>query len=198
MFKAQLKFQKILSYLLIGVFVINFVYALSMITHVYNTMYNAYDPQLEIPSLGLSGEKIKGGKLFYEMQPFNSALLIFAIAVILISLTYFITGSRSRRKYYIGNYISAGLITVQNIAAAVFMMVGISTYRAKYLQVDFAGLEEINKPLALPYNKSTFWFDIGYFVCALLIIAAVLVILNVMWKDRLMKQEDRLLQGGNV
>ncbi len=196
MFKPQLKFQKILSFLLIGVFVIFFIYSLSIMSHIYTTMYNAYDPDAEkLVEAGFqeTAEYVKGGKLYYDMQDFNKQLLFVAIGVILVSLTFFITGSRTRRKYYIGNYISAGLISVANIAAAVFTTINVIYYRAKYLQVDFEALKEFNKIEGDP--KSTFWFDIGYVISALLIIVALLLIFNVIWKILLMKKENDLLNG---
>ncbi len=197
MFKKQLKFQKILSYALIAVFAVTFLYSISIMTHVYDTLYAAYDPQLEIPSLGLSGEKVSGAKLFYDMQPFNKTLLYLALAVIVASLTYFITGSRGRRKYYISNYVSAGIIAAMYLFDAVYTVINVTIYRAKYLQVDFEKLKAYNEPLGLPYDVSTFWFDMGYVIAAILVIAAGLVIFNVIWKNRLMKKENDLLTNAS-
>lgn len=193
MFNRQLKFQKILSYALIVTFVLTFLYSISIMTHIYDTLFAAFDPQLERPEFGSSGEKVKGARLFYDMQPFNRMLLYIAIAVILVSLTYFITGSRGRRKYYVGNYVSAGLIACCFVFDAVYTVINVTKYRAQYLQVDFEALKAFNEPLGLPYDVSTFWFDIGYVVSAILVVAAGLVVFNVIWKARLMKQENELL-----
>lgn len=195
MFKRQLKFQNILSYALIAVFVLLFVYSLSIMTHVYVTLYAAYDPDREIPSLGISGEMVKGAKLFYDMQPFNNQLLAVAVVIIIVSLTYFVTGSKTRRKYYISNYVSAGLIAVANVAAAVFVTVNVIKYRTAYLQVDFEALKTYNEQFGYPYSNSTFWFDLGFVISALLVVVAGLVVLNVIWKTLLMKKEDALLSG---
>lgn len=195
MFKAQLKFQKILSYVLLGVFALFFIYSLSIMTHVYRTLYFAYDPDLEIPELGLSGDKVKGAKLFYDMQPFNQALVACAIVMIVVAVTYFLTASNARRKYYVGNYVSAGLIAATDIGIAVYSIIGIVKYRALYLQVDFEELKAYNEPKGLPYSVSTFWFDIGFVVCILLVATAALVIFNAIWKTRLMKKENQLLTG---
>lgn len=198
MFKAQLKFQKILSFLLIGVFVVYFIYALSIMTNIYVTLYAAYDLEKEeLVEAGFeeTAEYVKGAKIFYNMQDFNTQLLFVAVGVILISLTFFITCSKSRRKYYIGNYISAGLISVANIAAAIFTIINLSIYRAQYLLVDFEELKAFSEKNNTIYSDSTFCFDIGYVISALLIIVAGLLIFNVIWKKLLMKKENELLNG---
>ena len=45
------------------------------------------------------------------------------------------------------------------------------------------------------YTESTFWFDLHYFVFALLIIVAALLVANAVWKTKLMKEEQQLLHG---
>ncbi len=195
MFSRQLKFQKILSYALIVMFALLFLYSLSVITHVYVTLFSAFDPELEHPEWGSSGEKVKGAKLFYDMQPFNKQLLTVAIIVIIVSLTYFLTGSKNRRKYYISNYVSAGIIAVTFVFAAIFTVVNVAKYRVAFLQVDFEALKTYNEPLGLPYSNSTFWFDLGFVISALLIIVAGLTVFNSIWKTTLMKKENALLSG---
>ena len=43
------------------------------------------------------------------------------------------------------------------------------------------------------YTDSTFWFDIHYVVCILAVAAAVLLIVNFIWKKRMMRGEKELL-----
>ena len=43
------------------------------------------------------------------------------------------------------------------------------------------------------YTDSTFWFDAGYVVCGLVILAVVLLIVNLIMKLNLMKEEKRLI-----
>lgn len=211
MFKAQLKFQKIAGIMLIVAFALLFIYSLSLLTDVYGALYYAYSPNIEVPeylqdadpeylaSLGYVKEKVKGAGLFYEMQDFNKLLVGLSLGVIIISLTYFITNSHKRRKYYIGNYISTGLICASNIAVSAYAFAKIIEYRTKFLQVDFVALKEFDKEIqSAIYTESTFWFDIGFVVCAILIAVSVLLVINLVWKKSVMKKEDNLLKNEGV
>ncbi len=48
------------------------------------------------------------------------------------------------------------------------------------------------------YTESTFWFDVHYFVFGILLLAAVLLILNTIWKISLMKRERNALAAGKA
>jgi hypothetical protein len=61
--------------------------------------------------------------------------------------------------------------------------------------VDFAALKEHAEMWGTLYTESTFWFDLHYFVFALLIIVAALLVANAVWKTKLMKEEQQLLHG---
>lgn len=190
MFKAQIKFQKILSYILIATFVLVFILSLCLMTGVYQSLYQAYEPSEEVKE----HELVKGSGLFYEMQPFNNLLLILAIVVLIGVIAYFVTGSKGRRRYYIGNYISAGLICVINVAVAITIIVGVSKYAAAFAAIDVAELEAFCKENFYKYTApNLFWFYFGYVVSAILVVVAGLTVYNVIWKSKLMKKEDQLL-----
>lgn len=204
MFKTQLKFQKILAYALLIVSVAVILYALGLLTDIYRSRYNAYDPAKEgskyddpVPTVTIDGEQrqVTGGKLFYDMQEFNGQLLTCSIAVLLVSLTNLITNGQKRRKYYIGNYISVGLITVANIVVSIWCMTGISKWRAEYLTADFEALKVYNEAKGYYYTDSTVWFDAGYVIFAVLLVVTALLVLNCVWKISLMKKEQGLLDG---
>ena len=190
MFKTQLKFQKIMAYAILIVAALVFVYSLGLVTDLYDMLYYATD---EIDGEYFSS--IEGGLIFYEIQPFNTALLICSIVLILISLTLFITNGHKRRLYYVGNYVSTGLVAVSNIAVAIYGMVQVSIFRAKFLQIDFEAVKEYAEFWKTLYTESTFWFDIGYVVFALLIVASLVCVGNLIWKVLLMKREQELLSG---
>ena len=46
------------------------------------------------------------------------------------------------------------------------------------------------------YVDSTFWFDAHYAVYAVLLVVTALLLLNLIWKIRLMKAEQRLIEAG--
>lgn len=190
MFKTQLKFQKIATYAMLIVSALVFVYSLGLVTDLYDMLYYA--------TYEIDGEyfsDIEGALIFYDIQPFNNALLICSIVLILASLTLFITNGHKRRLYYVGNYVSTGLVAVSNLAVAIYGMVEVSVFRAQFLKIDFDAVKEYAEFWKTLYTESTFWFDIGYVVFALLIVAALVCVGNLIWKVILMKREKVLLSG---
>lgn len=188
MFKTQLKSQKITAYAILLVAALSFVYSLGLVTDLYDMLYYA--------TRELDGEhysSIDGALLFYDIQPFNNALLICSIVLILVSITVFITNGHKRRLYYVGNYVSTGLVCAANVTVAIYGMVQISAFRAQFLKIDFEAVKEYSEFWNTLYTESTFWFDIGYVVFALMILAALACAGNLIWKILLTKQEKALL-----
>ena len=100
-----------------------------------------------------------------------------------------------RRKYYIGNYVATGLFAAASVAISIFGHTYIEIFKGQFLQVDFAALKEHAEMWGTLYTESTFWFDLHYFVFALLLIIAALLVANAVWKTKLMKEEQALLRG---
>ena len=188
MFKTQIKIQRILCLVALICSALTFVYALGIMTDVYNL----YGP------LGIPVPEVKGATLYDDMQPFNKALIAVSIALILIAVVLFITNTHSRRKYYIGNYVAVGLYTGASLASTIWAYINISKFRAAFLQVDFEAWKQWAELWKGSYSESTFWFDIGYVVFALTIVMSVLLILNVFWKISLVKQERQLIEQGKA
>lgn len=193
MFKQQMKFQKIVTFAVLAVCVLCFIYSLGLMTDIYDTFYlTMYDPD------NIDDTAVPGSQIYYHMQDFNKMLLNVAIVLIVVALTLFISGTHNRRKYYALNYVSTGLVAVCNLAASIWMLINIAFYRAEYLQIDFEALKKfIETHPSVEYNDSTFWFDIGFVLCALLIVSALAAAGNLIWKIIITKRENELL-GGNV
>ena len=129
---------------------------------------------------------------------YNQDLLKAGIGVLLLAVLLMITGTHSRRKYYAANYTAVGLFTAACIAAAAWAHGQIAAYKLQYLTtVDFQSLER-RLSRAGTYTDSTFWFDIHIAVFAVALIAAALLVLNTIWKIRLMKQEKKLIEAGKA
>lgn len=188
MYKRQVKLQKIFCFLAVGVSAAIFIYSLGIITDLYDTLYMT----MRNPN-DLSQTSVPGSFVYYEMQGFNQSLMLSGLGLILLSLLLFLTNTHTRRRYYIGNYISTGLWAVAAVGISVWAHGQIEYYKARFLQVDFAALREHADMWKTMYTESTFWFDIHYFLFALLILTAVLLVANVFWKLSLMKQEAALL-----
>ncbi len=192
MYKKQIKCQKILCIAAIIACALTFLYALGFMTDLYDALYstmrNPYD---------LTETDVPGSILYYMMQDFNKALLKYSIALILLACLLFLTQTHVRRKYYIGNYVSVGLYSVATVAYTVWAHAYIEGYKAAFLtQVDFTALEKHAKMWKTAYIDSTFWFDAHYGVYAVLLVVTVLLLLNLIWKIRLMKAEQRLIAAG--
>ena len=192
MYKKQLKLQKLICIAAIVAAAIVFVYALGIMTDLYDALYstmmNPYD---------LTETDVPGSYVYYLMQPFNQDLLKYSIALILLGCLLFLTQTHSRRKYYIGNFVAIGLYAVGNIAMAICAHTWIEGYKAYFVtQVDFEALKNHAAMWKTAYVDSTFWFDLHYVVFAITLIVTALLIVNLIWKLRLMKEEKRLIEAG--
>lgn len=208
MFNKQLRFQRILAFVMLALSALTIVYALGFMTDIYRLLFRTYDPDKEgskysspYPTVTMpdgTERTVTGGKLFYDMQDFNRTLLVCAIVVLLVCLANFITNGQKRRNYYIGNYMAVGLISVTNIVVSVVCMSGIADWRAKYLtEVDFEALK-VYCGDKYYYTDSTLWFDMGFVMFAVLLVATALLVANMVWKILLMNKEKQMLNGGEV
>ncbi len=190
MYKKQVSLQKFLCLIAIGVSAAIFIYSLGIITDLYDTLYSTMRNPNDLFQTSVSGSFV-----YYEMQGFNQSFLMYGIGMILLGLLLFITNTHVRRRYYIGNYVASGLWAAAGIGGAVWAHGQIEYFKSQFLKVDFAALKEHSTIFKSAYTESTFWFDVHYFVFALVILVAVLLIANVCWKISLMKQEAALLAG---
>lgn len=191
MYKKQMVFQKIICFTVLAASALVFFYSLGLMTDMYDSLYltiiNPAHPE---------NTTVRGSGIYYTMQPFNSSLTRVSIAMILVSLVLFIMNTHSRRKYYIGNFVSVGLSAVCNIAASVWAIVNIASFRTQFVNIDFAALKEHAEKWDTLYTESTFWFDAGFVVFGLVILATVLLVANMIMKLNLMKEEKRLIGSG--
>ncbi len=189
MYKKQVIFQRIVCFCVLIVGALFFVYSLGMMTDLYDTLYSMVQPDK------LDKAKVAGARIYYDMQPFNRLLLRFSIGMILLACVLFLTNTHSRRKYYLSNAIATGLNVVAELAMAFWCHAQVTAFRTQYVTtVDF---DELLKRLGRRglYTDSTFWFDIHYLVCALAIVTAALLIVNFVWKKKVMQGERELLRS---
>ena len=190
MYKKQVTFQRVVCMFSLVAGVLFFIYSLGMMTDLFDMLYTMIpDPE------DLDATKVEGARIYYDMQPFNRTLLRCSIGLILLACLLFLTNTHIRRKYYIGNYAATGLNAAAFCAMAIWCHIQVTAFRTTYLTtVDFEMLQKRLKSRGT-FPDSTFWFDIHYLVCAAALIAAVLLIVNVIWKKRLMRGEQELLQS---
>ena len=192
MYKKQMKLQKAVCLLVLAASVIVFLYALGIMTDLYESLYftirNPDNPDRN---------PVAGSLIYYDMQAFNKQFLHVGIGLILASLLLFITNTHVRRRYYAGNAVVVAVNAAANAATAVWARAQILAFKAQYLgTVDFEALKDFSTKRNTYYTESTFWFDIHTLVFGIAIIANVLLVANLIWKFRLMKEEKQLIEAG--
>ena len=191
MYKKQMTAQKFICMAAIIVSVIFFLYALGIMTDLYDSLYDTMRNPNDVFQTDVPGSIV-----YYNMQEFNRMFLMLSIGQILLGALLYLTNTHCRRRYYIGNYVSTGLFIAGGVYNAVFAHYYIEAFKAQFLQVDFAALKEHAEMWGTLYTESTFWFDAHYLVFGLMLIACVLLVVNAVWKVRLMKDEGALVEEG--
>ena len=196
MYKKQVKLQRVICLFALIAAAVLFVYSLGMLTDLFDSLY----PMMRNPD-NLEETDVPGSIIYYDMQGFNHQLLIASIVLILLAACLFVSNTSSRRKYYIGNYTVTAVNVIAEIGVAVWAHLQVSAFRTQFVTtVDFEALDMWSQIWETPAltAESTFWFDIHYLACALLVTAAVLLTVNIIWKRRLMQSEKALLGGKAV
>ncbi len=191
MYRKQLTWQRILCFAALAVSAIVFLYALGLMTDLYDSLYSTM-PYPDDPDI----TDVPGSQVYYHMQPYNKQLLSASIVMILLSCSLFITSTHSRRRYYVGNVLTSTIWTVAGAACAVWAHGQSELFKAEFLQIDFEELLFFSELWETPYIDSTFWFDAHYVVFALVLLVGVLLIANLIWKFSLMKAEKALIEEG--
>ncbi|MBR0529819.1 MAG: hypothetical protein IJJ76_08665 [Ruminococcus sp.] len=195
MYKKQMLFQKIACMLALIAAALVFVYSLGMSTDLYDALART----ILYPDYDLEQTSVAGSRVYYDMFSFNRTFTRVSIGLILVTLVLFITNTNVRRKYYIGNYVSAGLFAVAALGVTIWSVPQIMDYKSKFQNnVDFEALKAFSKDWGTLYigPNDTFWFDISFAVFGFLIFTVVLLVLNVILKILVMKAEQNAIGKG--
>ena len=184
-------FQKVVCFIALAAAVIVFIYSLGIMTDLYDSLYATIRDYNNPEST-----YVPGSIVYVNMQGFNRQFLKMAIIMILSACLLFVTNTHVRRRYYIANYVSTGIYCCLAAGVSVWAHGQIGIYKEQFLQVDFAKLEQFAKMMKKTYSDSTFWFDVQYFVFAVVIISVVLAVINLIWKITMMKEEKSLIGAG--
>lgn len=191
MYKKQLALQKIICFAALAVSALVFLYSLGLMTDLYDSLYfTMMDPT------NPDDTWVPGSQIYYHMQPFNKQLLMYSIGMVLLSCLLFITSTHSRRRYYVGNWVATGAFTIAGAALSVWSHIQVEAFKAEFLQLDFDSLQFFSEMMETPYIDSTFWFDAHYVVFGLVLLTCVLLVVNLLWKNGLMRAEKRLIEEG--
>ena len=116
-----------------------------------------------------------------------------------MTVTLYITSCHNRRNYYITNYISTIAVAAFGVVLAIYTFACLAIALGLFNQIDFAKLKEFQENNQVPYySDSKASFMIGYILFVVVIANAAALILNLIWKLKLMKGEKALLENGLV
>ena len=180
--KKQMIFQKLVCLIALLAAAIAFFFSLGLLTDIYKLMF----------AVG-----VRGSELFKQMQPFNRQLVIRCIAMILLAVLLYVTRTQLRRRYYISNYVAIGGTVILNVLFSSLSIARILEYKRSFLtEVDFEAWLALRVSIPdFPYTESTLWLDLNIAMQSLVIAASLLLVINLLWKTKLMKFEDKLLSG---
>ncbi len=192
MYKAQIKFQKIICLFCLITGALVFIYSLGLVTDLYDSLFSTMmDPE------DLTDTWVEGSIIYYDIQGFNKSLTHVGIGLILISLLLFFTCTNSRRKYYIGNYVAIAAYSAAGIASGMWAIPQLQAFKTQFLTtVDFEALKEFSEMWGTLYTESTFWFDAGFVVFGIVFLGVALLICNLIWKIIVMNKERSLIKAG--
>lgn len=192
MYKKQLRFQKIACLFSIIAAAVSFVYSLGILTDIYDSLYST----MMNPN-DLTQTYVTGSIIYYDMQDFNKLFVNLSIGLILLACLLMITNTQVRRKYYIGNYVSIGLYCVATLGVIIWSHVQIAAFKVQYLTtVNFEELKSFADMWGTTYTESTFWLDLHYFVALLGILSIAGLLVNLVWKIKMMRAEAQLIEAG--
>ncbi len=203
--KTQMRFQKYLCLVLLILGAIATLYAFCYCTGSMVELGQTLDTKYR--SFFKAAEGKYDATLYVEIQGFNNMLMYFGIVMILLAVLLYITACNKRRNYYVSNYVAIGVCAGGNIVMSVICLIMNGMWRSKFLNVDFAAWENYwderiaSRPgaaIVKHYSESTATFDIGFVVYILVILASILLILNLIWKIKLMQGEKKLLANGQL
>lgn len=193
MYKKQLTWQKILCFAALAACGILFLYSLGLSTDLFDGLFYALPEEAKLETAKVN---VPGAEVYYQIQPFNRQLLNNSILLLLVGCLLFITGTHSRRRYYISNAVSTFGFAGAGIGLSVWCHQNVANFKAKFLTIDFAAYEKYATRRKKAYIDSTFWFDAHYVVIAILLLVCVALVINYLWKLSLMKAEKRLINEG--
>ncbi|MDE7329639.1 MAG: hypothetical protein K2N30_00880 [Clostridia bacterium] len=201
--KAQMRFQKYicLAMIIVGALATfyAFIYGTGALSELGYTLNN------KNKSYFTASKGLNDATLYLDIQPFNTALMYCGIVMILLAVVLYITASHKRRNYYISNIVATSVCAGGNIIMSLVLLVMNGIWRDRFSKVDFEAWNKfwtdrllVNPASISHYNDSTVIFDLGFAVYVIVILASVALILNLIWKIKLMQGEKKLLEGGQL
>lgn len=224
--KTQIKFQKILFLVTLILAALSLVYGFAFCTGSLSYAFAARSGQFSAPlrkdPIGADalftfviGKEYVNNTWTATATGFNDLIVILGVVFVVLAALQFFFATNSRRNYYITNYISVGVLAVFGIVLAAIGFWGVARTESLFGALDFEryksvydgvttakeqiaqGMPNVTVPIGWEkYSDSHAIFIIGYILYAVVIVDAVMLVLNTVWKTLLMKGEKALLAQG--
>lgn len=192
MYQKHLKLQKYICLLCVIAAAVSFVYALGMITDIYDALYRTMSNPKD-----LTQTKVPGSIIYYDMQSFNKQFVNYSLVLILLGCFLYLTNTHCRRKYYISNYVAVGAYSVATLAVGFWAHQQIEAYIVQYMTtIDFEALKEFSDKRKTLYLDNTNMLDLHRVVLGLAIVSVVALLGNMIWKIILVRNEKKLIEAG--
>ncbi len=199
-----MKFQKRLCLILLILGALSVVYALAYTT---GALAGFGTTLLSSTSRGYYADPsfADGGNLFLEVQSFNNLLFYLGIVMLLAAVVLYITACNKRRNYYVSNYVASIAVAAVFIIISLVLMIMNGVYFGKTLAIlnDTTAMSnyyeianDVSSLGAVTYSENITMFILGFVLYIVNIVAAIALILNLVWKNKLMKGEKALLGQG--
>ncbi|MCD7729550.1 MAG: hypothetical protein LUI60_06535 [Clostridia bacterium] len=204
--KTQMRFQKLILKLTLIVAALAIVYALAFCTGAI-AYIGRYQDMAGSEIRAIFGSTTSDSYMeFLDLlgvydaaQTYTTLLLWLGIVFILLVVVCYAFAGATRRNYYKSNYITIGILAgfaiVWAVLAVVFsLQVQMGVLGSDAWNVTFANYAAANA--AYYYSSNTVVYIIGYIFAIVVIVDALALIYNCIWKAKLMKGEKELLQKG--
>lgn len=131
-----------------------------------------------------------GYELYFAVQPFNKLLFTLTVSYLLVSILLLAFFCQSRRVYYVSNYVVTAVAAVLGVALSVYALINVISYMTTFMSMDFVAINEFLTKQNLRTITSIPWsFLIGIIVFIGIIAFDVLMVINALWKNKVMKKE---------
>lgn len=185
--KLQMKFQKILLLVSLILAALAIVYSLAYFTGSLSSLYNYVNNR---------SYKINCEDTYYFAQDFNGVMLALSIVYLAVIVVMYIAACGKRRNYYITNYIvSIAAAVYVAVFAIVCIAMNAATLSMFLNDIDweaYRAAHATGDAIAV-YDDSVTMFVLGFVLHFIVLLNAVAIGLNLLWKHKLMKGEKQLL-----
>ena len=187
--KTQMRFQKILILVSLIIAALATLYSWIFCSGVFAQIAQVLTDAPEVT------------ELHEAAQNFTNLFQILGIVLILCIVLLYITACNSRRNYYITNYVAIGIAVVYMLVYAILLVVNLANVSSILSSTDLSGAKAAyeaafyHEKLFGAFQTESWTIGVGYALFAIVLVDAVLIGLNLLWKIKLMQGEKKLLEN---